>query len=83
MCEQIQIQNGKYKESLSVRKSLNNKFPVINLQGQIFFGLYMNTQDYELTKKLLYLFSEFSSFFSYSDIHVYTSIPVGVRDNLF
>lgn len=81
MCEQIQIQNRKYKESLSVRKSLNNKFPVINLQGQIFFGLYMNTQDYELTKKLLYLFSEFSSFFSYSDI--YTSIPIGVRDNLF
>lgn len=33
MCEQIQIQNRKYKESLSVRKSLNNKFPVINLQG--------------------------------------------------
>lgn len=51
------------------------------MQGQIFFGLYMNTQDYELTKKLLYLFSEFSSFFSYSDI--YTSIPIGVRDNLF
>lgn len=33
MCEQIQIQNRKIKGSLSVRKSLNNEFPVINLQG--------------------------------------------------